>query len=437
MDPMALYQSIEASKRRDQEKLNSSMEGVNRAVMMMAQQAMRAELAGERGEAARIKAKAILDAKKLELESRAEEGRLSREEKQLGRDENEVVRFEKMLVEDPELYKLYQSKFSPEGAFKGLRGPMGGNQFPAPTAPQAAGVPTHTDEEIDQFTAAREARKNREDIAAKAAVHTAERDAKVAVFAQGGEQLAVKGMTTLLRKYAKKYHTPYTVSGKGKKIKKTRKMLDAQKKYGRRSRITALKKATRVAAQYKDIQERFPNDPALKTSYWDEKHEKFSPLAEHLVELYKESWKLASTEIEEGLTGKREDDDLKLGRDKSLARTKSSLRINEDAIKAAKTEQAKDKDVPITRRDEYTNLFSTLKTLSSGYAKARTDSSRMGDLQGYISQMKSATNAVKIAMENKEISAREKSRWQSLLKFANSVTTAAIQHDPLKVKQPD
>ena len=297
---------------------------------------------------------------------------------------------------------------------------------------QRAGVEAMSDEEIDQFTLAREARKNRVDIAAKAAVHTAERDAKVAVFAQGGEELAVKGMTTLLRKYAKKVHTPYFLGRNGKKIKKTKDMLDKQRDYGRKSRITALKKATRVAAQYRDIQERFPNDPALKTSYWDEKHEKFSPLAEHLVELYKESWKLASTEIEEGLTGKREDDDLKLGRDRNLTKLRSSLRIKEDAIKAARTEQAKDKDVPITRRDEYTNLFSTLKGLSSGYAKARTDSSRMGDLQGYISQMKSATNAVKIAMENKEISAREKSRWQSLLKFANSVTTAAIEHTPKK-----
>jgi hypothetical protein len=430
MDPMALYQSIEANKRRDQEKLSSSMEGVNKAVMMMAQQAMRAELAGERGEAARIKAKAILDAKKLELEASAEEGRLGREEKQLGRDEDIVKRLEVMMVEDPESYKLYQSKFSPEGAFKGLRGPMGGNRFPAPTPTQAAGVPIHTDEEVDNVTLAREARKNRGDIAAKAAVHTAARDAKLAVFAQGGEQLAVKGMIPLLRKYAKKYHTPYTVGKKGKKIKKTEKMLDKQRKYGRSSRITALKKATRVASQYKDIQERFPNDPALKTSYWDEKHEKFSPLAEHLVELYKESWKLASTEIEEGLTGKREDDDLKLGRDKSLARTKSSLRTNEDKEKDKRKAIKDAKDVPITRRDEYQNHARNATALSTAYANARRNKDDLGSLQGYIQQMAALEGAVQTSMDNTEISDQEMLRWQSIKDFVTNMKDRAILHTP-------
>ena len=111
MDPMALYQSIEASKRRDQEKLNSSMEGVNRAVMMMAQQAMRAELAGERGEAARLKAEAILDAKKLELEAQREDT-VRKDERTAYEDERaDQELYRQILKENPEAAKREQALF--------------------------------------------------------------------------------------------------------------------------------------------------------------------------------------------------------------------------------------------------------------------------------------------------------------------------------------
>ena len=423
MDPMALYQSIEANKRRDQEKLSSSMEGVNKAVMMMAQQAMRAELAGERGEAARLKAKAILDAKKLDLEASAEEGRLGREEKQLGRDEDIVKRLEVMMVEDPESYKLYQSKFSPEGAFKGLRGPMGGNRFPAPTATQAAGVPIYTDEEVDDVTFAREARKAKEGEAAAAtqglkrfAEKQADYRASHLTFEEsGGQEKIMKDAVSLMSKVTTR-ELPYKIVN-GKEVDKTLKERKKDRDYVKKKLKMVAKMAIETIMQYEDMQELFKDDPALKPEFWAKGSDpEPTPLSTKAMQIALRGRAFAADEYSKTQT-KRDTSNLSSARDSGEA--KSLARLNK---KLSKKDNENQKKIGPDRLDFYKTIASEMRSMRVNYTSAMTKDNSPGTLQGYLDGMKTSRDSLKaFILANKvKIPPTELLIWKGLEKSAET-----------------
>ena len=182
-NPIALYKSLEDNKQRRGQELASGLNAANRAFLMMAQRSMREELAGQRGEAARLAAEAEIEKKRMQLaeDQRAQGADLDHKTFELYVD---------MLKNDPESARLFGNKF-PNSVFA------------------RAGIQGFTPEEIDSAVferiyrgkKERTAKADTDAYAAGAKIKSegeAKRNLKYSAYYDGGREDVVSSVSPLM-----------------------------------------------------------------------------------------------------------------------------------------------------------------------------------------------------------------------------------------------
>ena len=420
-NPIALYKSLEDNKQRRGQELASGLNAANRAFLMMAQRSMQEELAGKRGEAARLAAKADIEKKRMQLaeDQRAQGADLDHKTFELYVD---------MLKNDPESAKLFNSMF-PNSRFA------------------KAGIQGFTPEQIDSSVFNRADRAKKESrakadtdaYAAGAKIKSegeAKRNLKYSAYYDGGREDVVSSVSPLMEKAAMKMNIPYIVKG-GKKVLKTDKRRGLDRDYMYKARKKTLKKITEHLSKYTDLKEQFPDDPAFKKGYWEQDFEEIelSPIGETSVEIFLEAYNTASTGVENKIKTPRDDRELTQGqKDRGKESLEKLKALN--ARKLKRTPAAKDSGKGgVTSLDTWETLDNNIKQMQQRYSEAKTNRWRTGSLEGFQDQATRLRVMAEGLLELVE-DPTEKAKWETLVAMAknteNDYYRSADQKNPLR-----